>query len=53
MEFVYKQNHVEDGIPAFRVNIRKCYGRYTGLSGSKVFFLNTLVSYLFSIGETH
>ena len=35
MEFVYKQKHVEDGIPAFRVNILSCFGRFTGLSGSK------------------
>ena len=35
MAFVYKQKHVEDGIPAFRVNRLSCCGRYTGLSGSK------------------
>ena len=28
MEFVYKQKHMEDGIPAFRVNILSCFGRY-------------------------
>ena len=32
MEFVYKQKHVEDGIPAFRVNRLSCCGRYTSLS---------------------
>ena len=35
MAFVYKQKHMEDGIPVFRVNQRSCCSRYTGLSGSK------------------
>ena len=28
MVFVYKPKHVEDGIPAFRINRLSCCGRY-------------------------
>ena len=36
MAFVYKQKHVEDALPAFRVSRLSNPGLYSGLSGSKV-----------------
>ena len=35
MAFVYKQKHVEDALPAFRVSRLSNPGLYSGLSGSK------------------
>ena len=34
MAFVYKQKHVEDALPAFRVSRLSNPGLYSGLSGS-------------------
>ena len=35
MAFVYKQKHVEDALPAFRVSRLSNPGLYSDLSGSK------------------